>query len=178
MINNSLVHVEQCPRDRERHRTVKDEIFISQKQSLPSCTGGLGGTCLWIPIKGVSSSQENALGCWVVWIIFYAKEQLLSNQQHQQVKHDDDSIDKPPNTHPPKSLLTWLFWKGECRTGQGWMPSRCVCPLGLWFKAQISWHERSHWSLFQHLTEIRTSPVSLLLFVKQMEMTAPCHGGF
>ena len=38
-VNNSLVRVEQCPRCRESHQTVKDEIFITQLEGLPSVTG-------------------------------------------------------------------------------------------------------------------------------------------
>lgn len=38
-LNNSLAHVEQCPRNRESYQTGKDEIFIAQMEGLLSCTG-------------------------------------------------------------------------------------------------------------------------------------------
>lgn len=115
--------------ERESHRTVKDEIFITQTEGLQSLTG----ECFSESPSGSEVYSEKC--CSTLGgldHLTHAKERLLSNQHHQQAKHKDDSIDsfQGPFHHPP-NLLTWLSLQGDCKTSQKWVPSRCVCPLAL-----------------------------------------------
>lgn len=133
-LNNSLAHVEQCPRKREPPNCKRWNIHHPNRGSAIPHRGML----FWVPIRerGLLRKMLQHPG----WFGSFnpAKERLLSNQHHQQAKHKDDSIDsfQGPFHHPP-NLLTWLSLQGDCKTSQKWVPSRCVCPLALWFRAQI-----------------------------------------
>lgn len=126
MLNNSFVHVEQCPRNRESHQTGKDEIFITQMEGLLSCTGERSS----VSPSGRQVWQEK---CWRVLggldHLVKAKQRLPHHQLHQQLKHTMTPLAAP---FPTPLLLAWALWNGDCDT-----PVRTSCQAGV-FALQVS----------------------------------------